>query len=133
MTELEELISKYGDHDTEIKSLKKIYEAEKEQIKNIMLSQNDTEEVVGGYKVTCNKSERISIDENMVLDTLLKYEYKIPDGIIKTKQYVDMDVLENALYNESIDDDILTELAKARRVTEVVTLKCSKVKEKKGE
>ena len=55
----------------------------------------------------------------------------LPNDIIKTKSYVDMDVLESAIYNNLIPNDVLIEMNKCREIKQVQTLKITK--SKKGE
>ena len=49
-------------------------------------------------------------------------------GIIKTKEYVDFDALEKAIYNGLLPGETLLEMDKAREVKEVVTLRVTKIK-----
>ena len=50
-------------------------------------------------------------------------------GVVKKKEYVDMDALENAIYNGKIN---AAELASCQTKKEVVTLKVTKLKRKEG-
>ena len=49
---------------------------------------------------------------------------------IKTKEVVDMDKLEAVIYANELPADVLAKLNDCQEKTEVVALKCSKVKEK---
>ena len=54
--------------------------------------------------------------------------------VIKTREYVDMDALENYLYHADEDDpniqSLLSDIDKCRDVKEVVTLRISKERNK---
>lgn len=73
-------------------------------------------------KITVQKRE--SFNENALIDKIKLLDV---DGIIKTKEYVDMDALEDAIYNGRLN---ASELTTCKTVKEVVTLKVTK---KKGE
>lgn len=93
------------------------------EIKEMLKKLNKTEfETDNGLiaKITIQKRE--SFIEEALLDKLK--ELKV-DGIIKTKEYVDMDALEDAIYNERLN---ASELSNCRQIKEVVTLKVSEVK-----
>lgn len=135
---LDELITSYGNHNAEYGSLKKVCDSEKEQIKKSMLVQGLPEKTAGGWKVTCTTTTRESMNEEQLLQVLKKdweaqYGTEIPCPYIKTREYVDMDVLESVLYAGEISQATLLEMDACRSVTEVVTLRCSKAKPKKQE
>lgn len=122
---LEQLIPQYGEHDAELKELKKVCDSEKDEIKRIMLKEGLASESYGGYKVTNTVSVRESFDEERALDIL---KASGVTSVIKTKEYLDMDALENEIYAGNISKDVILLLDKCRTETEVVTLKCNKVK-----
>ena len=93
-----------------------------------MLSENLDLYTSKGYKATKFISKRESFNEVKLLKVLQDVNI---DGLIKTKQYVDMDVLENALYRGQLSEEVILTLDKCKEVKEVVTLKITKVKEKK--
>ena len=104
---------------------KKSTEEYNKEIKDIMSNININEfETDSGLiaKLTHKQSE--SFNEEKLL-TKIK-ELNIP-GIIKTREYVDMEALENAIYNENID---ASELSSCREIKETIALKVSKKKEK---
>lgn len=132
---LDELIEQYGDHNADFGSLKKICDAEKSQIKDLMSSAGLKEKTVGQWKVSYIVSERESLDEEKLLKILIRdwtkrYDDTTPCPYIKTKQYIDMDILESVLYAGEIPNDVLVKMDECRNVTEVITLKCNKVKSK---
>ncbi len=68
-------------------------------------------------------------DEDRMIE-LLKNK-NLVGNIVKTKEYIDFDALESALYNETLPKDVLKELAKCK--SEVVTSVLNIKKYKKGE
>ena len=135
---LDELIESYGSHNAEFGSLKKVCDHEKEQIKQSMLTQGLPEKTAGGWRVTCTTSTRETLNEEQLLqilkkDWLARYGEDIPCPYIKTREYIDMDVLETVLYADELPKATLLEMDACRIVSEVVTLRCSKAKPKKQE
>lgn len=93
------------------------------EIKEMLKKLNKTEfETDNGLIAKMTISKRESFIEESLLDKLK--ELKV-DGIIKTKEYVDMDALEDAIYNGKLD---ASELSNCRQTKEVITLKVSGVK-----
>lgn len=129
-SKLDELIPQYASNKSEMESYKKICDRENAQIKSIMRDMDLSSYEAGGYKATYTVSERESMNEEMLLE--IAHKYGIPE-IVKTKEYIDYDALENAIYNEQISQDVLLEMNKAKESKEVVTLRVSKIKKKKGE
>ncbi len=123
--ELQQLIPQYGNHDLELKELKKVCDSEKDEIKKQMLEQNLYTETYGGFKVTNTVSKRTSFDEERAMEILKSNG--ITD-VIKTREYLDMDALENKLYEGTVPKEVILLLDGCRNETEVVTLKCTKVK-----
>lgn len=114
----------YKDKQTADKYKKSAEEYNKE-IKDIMGDiKIDEFETDSGLiaKLTHKQSE--SFNEEKLLAKMK--ELNIP-GIIKTREYVDMEALENAIYNEVIN---ASELSSCREIKETVALKVSKKKEK---
>lgn len=126
---LDTLIPQYAENKAILDDYKKICDTENKQIKDIM---DEGSYEAGGYKATKSVQVRESMNEDKLLD-VMKQHYAIHQkfGIIKTKEYIDMDALESAIYKGQIDKDTLLEIDKCRESKEVVALRISKVKEKK--
>lgn len=104
---------------------KKSAEEYNKEIKQLMSTINKDEfETDSGLIAKISVQKRESFIEEALLQKIK--ELKVP-GIIKTKEYVDMDLLEDAIYNEKLD---ASELTTCRKIQEVVTLKVSKKKGK---
>ena len=135
---LDDLIESYGSHNSEFNSLKKVCDHEKEQIKTSMLTQGLNEYTAGGWRVTCVTSTRETLNEEQLLQILKRdwenrYGESVPCPYIKTREYIDMDVLESVLYANEMPQSTLLEMDSCRNVTEVITLRCSRAKPKKQE
>ena len=122
---LQELIPHYQLNKSEMDSYKKIVDKDNKEIKLIMLESQLPEFIVGDIKATCSVSEREDFIEEALIEKLK--EMKV-EGVIKMKEYIDMDALENAIYNEELN---AAELASCQTKKEVVTLRVIKIKEKK--
>jgi hypothetical protein len=130
LNDLERLIPQYIANKTELDSYKKLCEKENAKIKSIMKDFSLLKYEVNGYKALYTISKRESMNEEMLL--AIAHEHGLSD-IIKTKEYIDYDALEKALYDGKISDDVVLEMDKAKEVKEVVTLRVIPIKEKKKE
>ena len=124
---LDELIPMYALNKSELDSYKKICDEENAQIKKQMLDLGTDEYTAGVYTAKRTVSTRESINEDKLMMVLLKHGIK---GVIKTKDYVDMDALENYLYNNEMTSSLAADLESCKTVTEVVTLRVKADKKK---
>lgn len=129
MNELDELIPQYGENKAILDDYKKICDSENARIKELM--DDATTHEVGSWKATKSVQHRESMNEEKLLDVASKHSYYLSD-IIKTKRYIDMDVLEALIYKGLVPKDVLMEIDKCRETKDVVTLKITKIKEKKN-
>ena len=125
---LDELIPMYAQNKAEFDNYKKICEGQNAYIKRQLEELGEDEYTAGGYVVKRTVSTRESKNEERLLEMMKKH--KIP-GVIKTKEYVDMDALESYLYSSILFDDVAADLDSCREVKEVVQLRISKEKKKK--
>lgn len=125
MNRLDELIPKYASNKAELDAYKKLCDKENTEIKAIMKDFAIQKYEAGQYKATYTVSQRETMDEEILLE--IAHQFGIPE-IVKTKEYIDFDALENAIYNGKISPEILSEMDRARSVKEVVTLRISKKK-----
>lgn len=126
-----ELIPKYGDDKNVLDEYTKICKSENDEIKSIMSEEGVDSMTAGGYKVTYSVSTRQTMNEDKLL-ALLQDKVSAESGIIKTKKYIDMDMLEKAIYNGAIPKEVIIEMDNCREKKEVATLRISKAKEKKN-
>lgn len=125
MKRLDDLIPQYASNKNELDAYKKLCDRENAEIKAIMKDLALQKYEAGEYKATYTISKRETMDEEILLE--IAHQFGIPE-IVKTKEYIDFDALENAIYNGKISPEILTEMDRARSVKEVVTLRISKKK-----
>lgn len=124
---LDTLIPQYAENKSMLDDYKKICDKENKQIKELMT--DDTYEA-GGYKATKSVQIRESLNEDRLLAIASQHRVFRDIGIIKTKEYVDMEALESAIYKGMLDKETLMEIDKCRESKEVVTLRVTKIKEK---
>jgi len=92
------------------------------QIKEIMTSEDITSFTAGDLKASCSTSLRESFNEEKLLEKLKKLKIR---GIIKKREYVDMEALESAIYHGRLDAATLSD---CREVSYVTTLRVTRVK-----
>lgn len=114
-------------------TIKKVCDEDNKSIKSILttlpqVSDGKWEHESGGYKATVNTTKKQSLNEDKLLDILQNADLNI-EGLIKTKEYVDMDVLEDAMYKQLIEHDVLMQIDSCREVKETQVLTIKKVKE----
>ena len=126
-----QLIPEYGSHKETLDEYDKICKSENAEIKRIMEEEGIDNMQAGGYKVSYSVRETNKMDEDKLL-ALLQDKVSAESGIIKTKKYIDMDMLEKAIYNGAIPKEVLIEMDNCREKKEVATLRISKAKEKKN-
>jgi hypothetical protein len=123
---LSQLLPVYEANKSKMDSYKKLVDKDNKEIKSIMLGAGLREFIVDDIKASCSVSEREDFIEEALIAKLK--EMKVP-GIVKKKEYVDMDALENAIYNGKVN---AAALADCRTKKEVVTLRVTKLKRKEG-
>ena len=124
--QMDQLVAEFGANKTEFDRLKKIVDSQKTDIKQQMDLLGDTDYSSGGYRVHCTVSTRESLNEEKLIQRLKKYAPNTK--CIKTKEYVDMDVLENEIYHGRLSTDALVAMDECKDVKEVVTLTVKKEK-----
>jgi len=134
LVSLKQLIPLYGLNKAALDEYKKTCDAENTQIKALMEECNIDSLTVDGYKCTYSVQKRTSMDEDKLLE-FLKKAWTSKNGsmecpYIKRKEYVDMEVLENAIYKGEISNELLAEMKKCENVKKVETLRITKAKKK---
>lgn len=125
---LDTLIPQFAANKREQDSYKKLCDKEGAEIKAIMQNFVLPHYEAGGYRATYTIQKRESINEELLLE--IAHQHGISE-IIKTKEYIDFDALENAIYNGRIPEDVVLEMDAATEVKEIPTLKVTKIKEKR--
>jgi hypothetical protein len=131
---LKEIVPLFFENDQEAKVYSKIADKHKTNIKAIMTANNMQEFEIEGIKASCTISERESFIEEALINKIKgmvdtkDISTSLKNKLIKKREYVDMDTLEDAIYNKKIKAE---ELAACQEKKEVITLKVAKIKEKK--
>ena len=126
---LKELIDNYAHNKNELDSYKELCDKANKEIKDIMKENDLTSFDTDNYTAKLGVQERTKFDEDTAINILKNSGLSSQDlkGIIKKKEYIDMDALESAIYHGKI---MASDLSKANSVTQVYTLKVSIKKEK---
>ena len=129
--QLSSLVADYGENKSTFDLLKKECDRQNAEIKTLMTELDCTEYTSGGYTAKYSVQHRESMNEDKLLELLSAedYQHYLDLGIIKQKDYIDGDALENAIYHEKIDKDILLKMDSCRETKDVPVLKISKAKE----
>lgn len=127
LSELDELIPAYAVNKERLNNFDKLCKEQNSKIKAIMQDFVVPVYKTHDYTATYSVSTRESMNEERLLE--IAHQFGIPE-IVKTKEYIDFDALEKAVYDGKISDEILLEMDKAKEVKEVVTLRVKKAKKK---
>lgn len=130
MTDQEKLLqvaTEYVRNKAELDALKKRVEGANTSIKQLMeLLDVDEVKLEDGSRVVCGITKRESLDEEKAIKQLKKFA---PDtGCIKTKEYIDMDILEGEIYRGNLSDEAMQALDTCRKIKEIPTLTIKKPK-----
>lgn len=127
---LDELIPQYAENKAVKDRYEKLCNADNSEIKRLMADYALFSYQAGEYTASRSVSERESFNEEMLLDIVRAFD--TPElGIIKTKEYIDYDALEAAIYNDMLGKDELLNIQKAKETKFVITLRVSKKRKKK--
>lgn len=129
LDELTNAIDTYALNKNELDSYKKICDKENAEIKALMTELELDKAVTDDYTASLIVQHRETMDEDMLLEVLINNGYR--DLVVRTREYVDMDLLENAIYHSKIDKDTLLQMNNCKQVKEVQTLKIAKRKKEK--
>ena len=132
---LDELIPIYAENKRELESYKKLCDEQNAQIKYILKTVKDGTYIAGGYKAKRIVSEKETMNEDMLISlfTSVPSFVAIADNydVVKTKPYIDFDVLEKIIYDGVLSDEQIADLGKATEKKEIVSLRVTKIKEEK--
>lgn len=114
------LLNNYGDNKKESDALKKVIDLQNAQIKEIMDSEKlhnfDTDSYSAKYSIT----RKETFNEEALIQVLKEAGVK---SVIKKREYVDFDALENAIYHEKIDSDTLLKMNGCKEEKLIPTLR----------
>lgn len=129
---LSQLVERYGNLKAEMDGYKKQVDADNAEIKKIMSSSGIDKFTAGGFTAKYSVAVSENFDEDKLIAKLEKLTYRHPDtaaavavgsglGVIKMKPYVDMEALENAIYNGYVNAADLAD-CKVRKETPRLTI-----------
>ena len=131
-SELEALIDEFGPKNELAKSLKKELEPLGVKIKEIMANIEPSKVTTKEFEATYSVAVSSSIDEVKLLAALSTDRvWAELNGLIKTKEYVDMDALENVLYHDLASEEMLEKINACQITKETPKLVVKKLKGKK--
>ena len=119
---LEEYATHYIKLKAEYDKLEKEIKAVNARIKELMKEEDVTEAHCDIGVVNYVVQHRSSFDEEKAIKILKNTD----SGCIKTKEYIDSDILEKELYNEKLDAETVCKLNDCRKIKDVVTLTITK-------
>ena len=123
---LEKMIPSYGKLKAQISEDDKAAKLLNSRIKAAMLEQNITEKEAGGFIAKYSTRITESFNESQLLEFCR--DNKELRSFIKTAEYVDMDQLENLIYDKKVSKKLLLEMDKLRIKKETEYLTISKTK-----
>lgn len=119
MNKLDELITSYYENKTTQDNYKKICESQNKEIKSLIgIGTHETED----YKATVFETSRVEFDEDKLITILKASNVKA----VKTKEYVDMDELENLIYHNEISADVLKLISDCKHEKKTQTLRVTR-------
>lgn len=120
----------YAIDKAEESALKKRIENNNASIKALMeLIETDEVKTMTGETVCYGVTKRESIDEEKLIKCL--HTLAPNTQCIKTKEIVDMDILESEIYHNKLSEEAIDALSKCRIIKEVPTLTIKKKKKGK--
>lgn len=124
-SKLSNLVETYANEKNILEDYKKRVDNYNLQIKDLM-SDLEIEDVdCGDYNAKIIIQNRVTMDEDKLLSVLKTHGV---DKAIRTREYVDMDILESMLYNNELPKNIVRHIGKCKNEKQVKTLRVTKNK-----
>lgn len=123
---LEELIPQYGEQNTQCNALKKVVADLNAKIKKAIhdAKQENKDIEIEGWKCSLTVEDKKTLNE----DKLLEFAKKHNLDVIRTKEYVDPDLLEKLIYSGKLSNKLVAEMDKCNDIKVSETLRCTRVK-----
>ena len=130
---LSELVPNYIKNNTECNAIKKLVSKDSSEIKEIMTSLKlDDFNGVDGYSVSITHIDKSYMDTEKLLNFIkANFSKELQERVIKTREYVDEDVLESIMYKNEIDEKTVADMSKCMVEKEELRLNIKKIKEDK--
>ena len=117
---LNKLVPEFYENKETMENYKKVVDKQNKEIKDLMGDMYSYE--TDGYRAVVSTSSRVSMDEAKLLQIIKKHNI----DCVRTKEYVDMDMLENMLYHNEIPANVVKLISECKDEKEVKTLRVSK-------
>lgn len=125
---LTNLIPKYAENKHEMDTLKKVCDKENAQIKSFMKEIKQDKFEAGDYVANYSVQNRTNVNEEKLLEVLKNVKL---NEAIKTREYVDFDVLEDLIYKDKVNKQTKLEIDNCNESKQVEVLKITKKQEDK--
>ena len=126
-TTLDEIAEKYYTYNENLKKVTVNKDNYNKLLKQVMTENGITKYVTNtGIKVSISTTNKPTFDEDALLPFLK--ELNIPD-VVKTKEYIDMVALEDAIYHNQIDPKDLAPYKQDKFITRLTCTKPKTLKE----
>lgn len=124
---LDELIPIYGEQNTQCNALKKTVAELNTQLKQAIKEnlQENKDIIASGWKCKLSITDESTFNEDRLIDFAKAHNI----DVVRTKEYIDYDALENLIYNNQIEKDVLVEMNSCKDAKTKETLRISKMKE----
>lgn len=121
---LTELIDAFGEEKDQLKQLKDSSDKKNAEIKQLMQSCEVNSFGTHGFNATYFVKETTTVNEDKLLAMLQQRDGdRFRElGVIKTKEYVDPDALEAAIFNSAVDEDTLIAIKNCSTTVRTPTL-----------
>lgn len=118
------LVDTFGTKNSDLKELKAECDAKNKEIKSIMAEEKLDFFQTGQFSASYVVKQTTKVNEEKLLYLLQQLDgdnfRKL--GIIKTKEYIDSDALESAIYNQLIGTDMMVKIQECSTIVETPTL-----------
>ena len=131
--ELEEAIDTYALNKSEKDSYDKLVKEDGDKIKSMMCNAELLKYSTKTNTISYVVQHRQSFDEAKLIGIIHANNLPQSLGIIKTKEYIDEDALESAIYKGEISEEVMEQIQSCLESKDVVTLRLSKSKKKEDE
>lgn len=111
---LKNLINDYAEQNSLFNATKKVVDKLKSEIKEAFSESKISEFDTGDFTAVLSNVEKQSFNEELMIPIIKTFGVR---GVVKKKEYVDMDALEKAIYSGKITAEQVLQLDKCKETT----------------
>lgn len=111
---LKNLINDYAEQNSLFNATKKVVDRLKSEIKEAFSESKISEFDTGDFTAVISNVEKQSFNEELMIPIIKTFGVR---GVVKKKEYVDMDALEKAIYSGKITAEQVLQLDKCKETT----------------